>query len=94
VVQPFYIPANVSRFNAPAGPVTHSFRWEPGKVSFQSVRGSLDSPGGPISQHVFSSGVPSPANENVHINLYDFLHSKNPVAQPYEVVIEKFDFIP
>jgi hypothetical protein len=94
VVQPFYVPANVSRFNVPSGVVTHTFRWEPGKVSFQSVRGGLDSPNAPISQHVFTSSVPTPASENVHINLYDFRHSRDPVTQPSEVVIEKFEYLP
>ncbi len=39
VVQPFYVPANVVRFLSPSGVVTHSFRWEPGRVSFKSVVG-------------------------------------------------------
>ena len=94
VIQPFYIPENVSRFTVPAGEVTHSFRWEPGKVSFMSFRGSRDSSSTPINRHIFASGVPSPAEEAIHINLYDFLHSKNPVQQPSEVVIEKFEYLP
>ena len=36
VVQPYYVPANVVRFSAPAGRLTYSFRWEPGRVSFQN----------------------------------------------------------
>ena len=40
VVQPFYVPANVARFSAPAGTLTHSFRWEPGRVVFRTVRGA------------------------------------------------------
>ncbi|MBI1760791.1 MAG: glycoside hydrolase family 16 protein, partial [Acidobacteria bacterium] len=38
-IQPYYVPANVARFAAPAGVLTHSFRWEPGRVVFSSVRG-------------------------------------------------------
>ena len=94
VVQPFYIPTNVSRFNVPPGVVTHSFRWDPGKVSFKSVQGSLDSRNRPISQHLFTSSVPSPASESVHINLYEFRRSKSHVQQPSEVVIEKFEYLP
>jgi len=94
VIQPFYVAENVSRFMVPAGVVTHSFRWEPGKVSFKSVQGTAGSEKPPIGQHVFSSAVPSPAEESVHINLYDFHHSKNPEQQPSEVVIEKFEFLP
>ena len=39
VVQPYYVAANVRRFTTPAGRMTHSFRWEPGKVSFRTTRG-------------------------------------------------------
>lgn len=94
VIQPFYIPENVSRFTVPAGVVTHSFRWEPGKVSFTSSPGTRDSSSAFISRHIFTSGIPTPADEAVHINLYDFRHSKNPVQQPSEVVIEKFEYLP
>jgi len=94
VIQPFYVPENVSRFTVPAGVVTHSFRWEPGKVSFLSVQGNGGPSSSRLSQHLFTSGIPSPAEEAVHINLYDFRHSKNPVQQPSEVVIEKFEYLP
>lgn len=94
VVQPFYVPENVSRFTVPAGLVTHSFRWEPGKVSFKTVEGARDSGHAPISQHVFTSGIPAPANEVIHIILYDFRHSQHPIQQPSEVVIEKFEYLP
>ena len=41
VIQPYYVAANVARFTAPAGRLTHSFRWEPGRVSFKTVLGAL-----------------------------------------------------
>jgi hypothetical protein len=94
VIQPFYVPANVSRFLAPAGPLVHSFRWEPGKVSFKSTRGAGGSGSAAIGEHVFTSGIPTPAEESVHINLYDFRHSKHPVQEPSEVVLEKFEYLP
>jgi len=41
VVQPFYAPDNLARFTVvPAGVMTHTFRWEPGKVSFRTFRDS------------------------------------------------------
>ena len=40
VLQPYYVPANVARFPAPAGTLTHAFRWEPGRVSFRTARGT------------------------------------------------------
>jgi hypothetical protein len=93
VIQPFYVSANVSRFETPAGPVVHSFRWEPGKVSFKSTRGTTAA-GAKVGEHVFTSGIPTPAEEAVHINLYDFRHSKHPVQQQSEVVLEKFEYLP
>src|SRR6202040_111439 len=39
VVQPYYVPENMSRFMAPAGVLTHILRWEPGVASFKTVRG-------------------------------------------------------
>ncbi len=61
VVQPYYVPANFVTFRVPAGVYTHSFRWEPGQVTFSTVAGSGNTTGGRvINQHVFTSGVPSP----------------------------------
>jgi hypothetical protein len=95
VVQPFYVPENISRFTVPAGPVTHTFRWEPEKVTFRSLQGaSLDAGGNPIAEHVFTSGVPAPVNDRVHIDIYGFRHSTNLSQQPSEVVIEKFEYLP
>lgn len=95
VIQPFYVPENVFRFEAPSGRVTHSFRWEPGKATFQSSKGSVQ--GGiarPDFAHVFSSGIPTPSGETVRINLYDFRHAQHPSQPPAEVVIEKFEYLP
>lgn len=95
VVQPFYAPENVSRFTAPAGTLAYTFRWAPGTVTFKTVRGAKDAGSAPtVSTHTFASGVPSPANEMVHINLYDFHHSRHPTVAPVEVVIEKFEYVP
>jgi hypothetical protein len=95
VVQPFFVPENVIRFMIPPGVFTHSFRWEPGRVSFQSTRGSA--PGTstrPVGEHVFTSGVPAAGSETVHIVLYDFHHSRRSEQQPAEVVLEKFEYLP
>jgi hypothetical protein len=94
VVQPFYTAENVFRFTVPAGLVTHSFRWEPGKVSFKSSAGAAASANRLVGEHFFTSGIPASADEGIHMNLYDFFHSKHPVQQPSEVVIEKFEFLP
>jgi hypothetical protein len=94
-VQPFYVPANVARFTAPAGGLTHSFRWEPGKVSFRTVRGSVNDPGAEvIGEHVFTSGVPAPGAESVRVALYIYGKTEHPVQNGAEVVIEKFEYLP
>jgi len=94
VVQPYYVPENVSRFMAPAGVLTHLLRWEPGVASFKTIRGPVDTGSKNIGEHVFTSGVPTAAGETVHIELYEFHHSKNGSQHPAEVVIEKFEYLP
>ncbi len=95
VVQPFYIPENASRFTAPPGVLTHSFRWEPGRVSFRTVRGSGN--GGEthtVAEHVFTSGVPSAGIETARINLYISRDAKQLPQNEAEIVIEKFMYLP
>ena len=95
VVQPYYVPENISRFMAPAGVLTHTLRWQPGVASFKTTRGPVvGSESKSINEHVFTSGIPTPAAETVHIELYAFHHSKNISQRPAEVVIEKFEYLP
>jgi hypothetical protein len=93
VVQPFYVPANVARFTAPPGTLTHSFRWEPGRVVFTTVRGARA--GGPqVAGHEFTSGIPTPGGEHVRMNLYYFRYAPAPPQKDVEVVIERFVYVP
>ena len=95
VVQPFYVAANVARFTAPVGKVTHSFRWEPGRLSFSTRGGSVTDPGADIlSEHVFTSGIPSKGVESVRMALYILGQTENPVPSEAEVVIDKFEYLP
>jgi hypothetical protein len=95
VVQPFYVPGNLARFSAPAGELTHLLRWQPGSASFKTVRGNDKNAGAkPVSEHVFTSGVPVAAGENVHIDLYAYHHTNNPLQHEAEVVIESFEYLP
>jgi hypothetical protein len=95
VVQPYYVPANSVAFRVPPGPYTHWFRWEPGKVTFSTVAGSGNTTGGRvISEHVFTSGVPSPEGESVRIALYVFHQGHIPLRNENEVVIDKFEYLP
>jgi len=93
VIQPYYVPANVIRFTAPAGVLTHHLRWEPGRMRFRTTRGT-DLSTNIVSEHSFTSGVPSPGNELVHINLYVYDNSSNPLRQGSEVIVEKFEYLP
>jgi len=95
VVQPYYIPANVVRFMAPTGPLAYSFVWEPGQVSFTTIRGSGPrSKSDVVAAHVFTSGIPSPGRESVRMNLYAFDNKRSPLHHEVEVIIEKFEYLP
>ena len=83
------------RFQVPAGVTTHSFRWEPGKLSFRTGRGSASDSNAEIhGEHAFTSGVPSPGVESVRMALYIYGPTENPEQNGAEVVIDKFEYVP
>jgi hypothetical protein len=92
-IQPFYVPGNLISFNEPPGTLTHSFRWESGRASFRTVRGASTN-GGLVFEHVFTSGVPSPGQEQLYLVLYVVASETNPLQNENEVVIEKFEYLP
>lgn len=99
VVQPYVVPANTVRFTAPEGTLTYWIDWQPGKVEFKTVRGSssgFSSRPGPdvVAQHVFTSGIPTPGNERIHMNLYVYNNQSNPLRKGSEVIVDKFEFLP
>jgi len=95
VVQPYYVPANVSRFNIPPGLLTFSLRWEPGKATFETARGNTPASGAhAIANHTFTSNVPPPGGETVRLNLCPFNYSKVPLQNQAEVVIERVQYLP
>ena len=94
VVQPYFVAANTMRFDAPGGTLTHWMAWESGRVTFRTDRGSSPKMRSGVAEHVFTSGVPSPGDERIHLNLYVFNNQRNPLRQGSEVVIEKFEFRP
>jgi hypothetical protein len=95
VVQPFYIPGNLFAFTAPPGRLTYSMRWESGLATFKTIRGTSAGAGAPVvSEHEFSSGVPSPGQARVRLILYVVASDRNPLQNPSEVVIEKFEYLP
>jgi hypothetical protein len=95
VVQPFYVPSNVVRFDAPPGPIVCAMRWEPGRVAFSAAAGTALGPKTPaVAEHTFSSGVPSAGGETVRLNLYVFGNATNPLRDEAEVVVERFEYLP
>ena len=94
-IQPFFVPDNVAEFTAPADTLTHSLRWESGRATFRTVRGSSMRQAGPVvSEHVFTSGIPSPATELVQFMFYVIASEKSPMRKENEVVVEKFEYLP
>jgi hypothetical protein len=94
VVQPYNVPANVDRFTAPPGELTHQFRWEAGRIAFRTVRGRGEQ-GPVVAEHVFTSGVPAPGIESVRMNHYVFRTGHLPVeGNQSEVVVERFEYLP
>jgi hypothetical protein len=95
VVQPYYIPTNIVRFNAPAGVLTHAFRWEPGQVTFTTYAGAqVSGRAHPLNQHVFAARVPAAGGELARINLYVVGWGKVPLQRENEIVVEKFKYYP
>ena len=95
VVQPYYIPTNIVRFNAPAGVLTHTFRWEPGQATFTTYAGAqVTGRAHPLNQHVFAARVPAPGGEVARINLYVLGWGKVPLRRENEIVVEKFKYYP
>jgi len=93
-IQPYNVPANVYRFISPSAPLTHSFRWEPGRVSFRTSENAAGKRSQVVAEHVFTSGIPTPGGERVHINLYLSGISQTSQQNGVEVVIEKFAYLP
>jgi hypothetical protein len=99
VIQPYVVPANTVRFTAPQGILTYTIDWQPGKARFKTVRGSSSEikseiKSNIVAEHVFTSGVPTPGNERIHLNVYAFESTNNPLREGSEVIIEKFEFLP
>jgi hypothetical protein len=95
VVQPHFVAANVFRFRAPSGTLTHSLRWQPGSAAFktEAARPKVGV-GTVVAEREFTSGIPAAGGETVRLVLYYFRGSKTPPAGTVEVVIEKFQFLP
>jgi hypothetical protein len=102
IVQPYFVPANMVRFLTPAGTLTWSLSWQPGRASFRTVRGSsndgkgetADGKGETIAAHTLTSGVPAPQTEAVRLTFSVFYGQHNPLRHGAEVIFEKFEYLP
>ena len=89
VLQPYYVASNVHRFDAPAGTLTFSLRWEQDRATFRTLRGSRT-----VSEYVFTAGVPTPGIESMRVVLYVYRAADVKLQHPMEVVIERFTYFP
>lgn len=94
VIQPYYEPSNVSRFEVPPGIVSFSFRWEAGMAAFHATRGRTGEKSHDVADHTFSSGIPNPGGAKIHLDLYAFGKAHIPMKMPAEVIVESFKYAP
>jgi hypothetical protein len=95
VIQPLYIPGNLFPFAAPSGTLTYVLRWESGRATFKTFRGRSSGPGAQlVSEHEFTSGIPTPGKAILRLIFYVVASDKNPMRKPSEVVVEKFEYLP
>ncbi|HEU4894146.1 MAG TPA: hypothetical protein VFT47_21465 [Vicinamibacterales bacterium] len=94
VVQPETVPANVFRFAVPSGLVTHSFRWEPGRVAFKAVRKGTSRGDTVVAERLFTARVPTAGAETPHLTLLYDRSAARPPGKAVEVVVERFTFLP
>ncbi|MGJ5814569.1 glycoside hydrolase family 16 protein [Paludibaculum fermentans] len=88
-LQPFDVATNVYRFNIPSGKLTFSMRWEPGRITFRTLRGSTT-----VAEHAFTVGVPPPGIESMRVAFYVYRAAEVKLLHPMEVVIERFTYYP
>jgi hypothetical protein len=93
-VHPSYEPRNLRRFELPAGLTTVGFEWTQGKVSFAAARGRDGEHRGVVAEQTFTSGVPHPGGEKIHISFYAYGDSRIPMKESGEVIIEQFRYLP
>jgi hypothetical protein len=97
VVQPPFVPVNISRFVAPPGKLQHTVEWRPGKITMITSRVSGAAGDSVVSRHVFTSEVPTPGSESVRMTLYVYWNpngKSSGLQHRAEVVVDRFEFLP
>ena len=96
VVQPAFLPLNLSRFKAPGGKLQHTIVWEEGRVTMLTSQVS-GKESRMVSKHVFTDEVPRPGDESLRMALYAYSdpnHKLPAIRQRAEVVVDHFEFLP
>jgi hypothetical protein len=102
VVQPYDRPGgtNIHRFDVGSEHVltTHSYRWEPGRVTFRSASqagaNEAETPGTLATWECDGPDVPEAGNESPRINLW-LLHGEPPLDDSEaEIVVRRLEFTP
>jgi hypothetical protein len=97
VVQPYTQAANIHRFNMPSAPTSeHSFNWQAGGVSFQSVKNQVlpPYPADIVQEWTCTTLIPVPGGENPRMNLW-LMSGKAPTNNAeVEIIVKSFQFIP
>jgi hypothetical protein len=91
VVEPYYVPSNVYRFEMPTGPMTAIFHWMPGSATFTTQQPGSSTP---VATWNFTTNVPTSGPEKVHMSLCEYAYGPVMLKQDMEVVIDRFQFLP
>jgi hypothetical protein len=101
VLQPSFVPANMSRFVAPAGKLTYTMVWEPGRLDMSLARagtgGAAGAKGELVATHTFTTGVPTPGSESLRMTFFlaaNRTGKASSIEKPAEVVVDHFEFLP
>jgi hypothetical protein len=97
IVQPNFVPANISRFDTPAGKLRYIIIWEPGRITMETYRLSAHSDSSLVYKHVFTSEVPTAGSEALRMTFYVYRKPTGdslPLQHPAEVVVDRFEYLP
>jgi len=97
VIQPILVPANISRFMAPAGKLKHTIVWEPGRITMETSRLSAPVGSSFVFKHAFTSEIPTPGSESVRMTFYLYRKPTGDslaLQHPAEVVVDRFEYLP
>jgi hypothetical protein len=96
-LQPSLVPANFSRFMAPAGRLRYTIVWQPGRLTMLTSPGFAPRDTSLVSKHIFTSEVPTPGFESLRLVLYAYRkpnEKSTSLANPAEVVVDRFEYLP